>query len=506
MKNNFEILDCTFRDGGYYNLWDFEDVLIDSYLDSVNNLPIDFIEIGYKNFQSQKYFGKFYYSPNHIIKEIRDRCNKKIAIMIDEKKYTAEDILSLLESCSKNIDLIRLAIDPERIEYAHEKVLQLKKLGVPIACNFMYLNKWNQIPNFYSSLKLISLEVEYIYLVDSFGSVYPNQLKSIIDKAKGEVKCKLGFHGHNNLELAFANTLVAIASGINIIDSTVLGMGRGAGNLKTELLLSYISNSGIIVNFNYLSNLVESFTDLHLKYKWGTNLPYMLSGITETPQKLIMDWISKKVLNFNSIINKIINPTNTRLAFPKFQKRNKDKCVIIGGGTSIETHLKAIIVFLKDNPKIDIIFSSTRHFGLFNKLPNSKILCFIGDESERIDLREYDLDNNVISVIPPLSNEIIPTKIPDFFVDKTYEIENMDIIKSQIITNCCISLELAKKISNKKVFLIGFDGYENSNDINEIQLFNENDHLFKSIPNLELRSLTPTTYKNLIADSIYSYL
>lgn len=506
--NNFKILDCTLRDGGYYTKWDFESSIVTDYISSLNKLPIDFIEVGYKNISSNEYQGEFYYCPKYRLEEIKAKSNKKIAVMIDEKNYSTKQMISLLDPCKESIDLIRLAVDPLRIKESYKKVIKLKSLGIPIACNFMYLNKWERIPGFFNNLKIISSQVEYIYLVDSFGSIYPHQLKKLILKIKQFVDCKVGFHGHNNLELAFANTLVAIENGVDIVDSTVIGMGRGAGNLKTELLISHISKD-LKINFNALSSLVDAFSKLHSDYNWGTNLPYMLSGVTETPQKLIMEWLSKRYLSLNSIVNKITNFNTYKHSFPKLNNMLYDKSIIIGGGSSIEKHIYAILEFLNQNPEFVIVFSSTRYFELFQNLSNFKIFCFVGDESERIDLSKIVFDEKkTIAIVPSESLETIPTRIPENFRNITFEIESLTIDNSAKVNNCSLSLQAVKNLSCKTIFLVGFDGYEKSNKVYEIELFNENDSLFKLLNEnkIELRSLTPTTYKNIIIDSIYSYI
>src|SRR5690606_19642802 len=86
---------------------------------------------------------------------------------------------------------------------------------------------------------------------------------------------RFGFHAHNNLELAHINTLTAIEYGASIVDATITGIGRGAGNLKTELLLTSLHAQGVLeVNFETLSNTVESFSELKDQHKWDTNLAY----------------------------------------------------------------------------------------------------------------------------------------------------------------------------------------------------------------------------------------
>ena len=126
-------------------------------------------------------------------------------------------------------------------------------------------------------LKNVNGIADLFCMVDSYGGVYPDDVQEMLLIVKENVTCPVGFHGHNNLELGLINTLTAINNGVDFVDTTILGMGRGAGNLKTELLLTYMNkNSGLDVDFNVLGDIILAFSGLLKKYEWGTNLPYML--------------------------------------------------------------------------------------------------------------------------------------------------------------------------------------------------------------------------------------
>ena len=100
----------------------------------------------------------------------------------------------------------------------------------------------------------------------------------------------LGFHGHNNLEMAFTNARMAIDYGADLIDCTITGMGRGAGNLKTELMLTYLkATNNLQFNLLALNTLINEFKVLQSQYKWGTSLPYMVCGAYSLPQTEVMD-------------------------------------------------------------------------------------------------------------------------------------------------------------------------------------------------------------------------
>ena len=110
--------------------------------------------------------------------------------------------------------------------------------------------------------------------------------------------------------MGLINTLTAIDCGIDYVDATILGMGRGAGNLNMELLLTCLNKRGLDVDFNVLGDVITAFQPLYEQYKWGTNLPYMISGANSIPQKEVMEWATNRTYSFNSIVRALNNKKN----------------------------------------------------------------------------------------------------------------------------------------------------------------------------------------------------
>ena len=124
---------------------------------------------------------------------------------------------------------------------------------------------------FYEQLPDLNGVVDILNMVDSFGGIMPDEVEIIVKQLREIVDCKIGFHGHNNLQMGLANTLKAIETGVDSVDATILGMGRGAGNLNTELLLSYLNKKGLAVDFNVLGDVITTFNPLFEKYRWERN-------------------------------------------------------------------------------------------------------------------------------------------------------------------------------------------------------------------------------------------
>ena len=97
---NFKILDCTLRDGGYYTNWDFDKNLVKTYFDAFNNLPVDYLEIGYRSNPMKNYLGEYFYCPKYVLEESKVLSHKKLVIILNEKDVRAEHVPELLGPCA----------------------------------------------------------------------------------------------------------------------------------------------------------------------------------------------------------------------------------------------------------------------------------------------------------------------------------------------------------------------------------------------------------------------
>ena len=275
--------------------------------------------------------------------------------MLNSKDCSDINLSQLLLNTKPYISLVRIATDPNKIEFSIKLAKEIKSLGYEVAINLMYISKVNSNHKIFDYLESIEEYIDTLNLVDSYGSIYPDKLATLINQVKTKTNITLGFHGHNNLELAFANTLIAIENGVEFIDSTILGMGRGAGNLKTELLLTYLkSNRNLDIDLNIVAKTTEIFQPLLDKYKWGTNLAYMVSGSYSLPQKDVMEALEINRYSLSGIINHIRK--NNEISLPKFKSDDKkDSCLIVGGGDSVFNHIVAIKEYLSLNKNIVLI-------------------------------------------------------------------------------------------------------------------------------------------------------
>jgi 4-hydroxy 2-oxovalerate aldolase len=505
-----KILDCTLRDGGYYTNWDFDQELTNDYFKLVKSLPIEIIEMGYRGNTSKKnaYFGEYYFLTISNLKRIKSIIGnkKKISIMVDLKDWrSVSDLKKNLSKCRGVVDIVRFAVAPNKLGEFKDFLKVTKSLGFKVCVNLMYSHVILKNSELIRRVLKLKKFFDVLYIVDSYGTLITGDVENIINKIKKiDDKIPIGFHPHNNLEMALANSIEAIKNNIDYLDCTITGMGRGAGNLKTELLITYLNLKKKIMKINDYKNIahvVNQFEEMKLKEKWGTSLPYMISGSTQNPQAEAMQLIKSKRYNLSDIISYLTKKEKKDIIIKKSLSFKKKSILIIGGGNTVKKNYNYIKELLKKDLSIYIIFSSSRNFDLFNNIKNDSILCITGNEINKINkkklITQKFLVNNIVD-----DKTILPKNLKNFHKLK---VNNLD----KKINNAplAISLSAAKQINAKNVFLIGFDGYEKLNKINDYSLYNENQKIFDFYKNkLNLISLSDTTYENVKKSSIYQYI
>jgi len=231
-------LDCSFRDGGYYNNWLFKKKDINFYLDKISKTNIKYIEIGFRLINDRN-SGYTAYTNDEFLKSLKINKKLKIGIMINATDFILKNKIDfkILKSSFpnlKNLAFIRIAFHNEDIKNVIKITKFFSKKGLKVFLNLMQIAQLSK-NDLLKSLKILNhINIEALYIADSFGSLNPQYIEKLSKLLKKHCKFKLGFHAHDNLSLAFLNAKKAIENNFEYIDSTIMGMGRGAGNLKTE--------------------------------------------------------------------------------------------------------------------------------------------------------------------------------------------------------------------------------------------------------------------------------
>jgi 4-hydroxy 2-oxovalerate aldolase len=235
-------IDCTLRDGGYYNKWDFSIEFINEYLRIMALISIDYVEIGFRSLDDKFYKGPCAYSTEGLFEILEIPLGLQIGVMINADEAIAfEDgqevfINKLFEDASSSaISLVRVAVNFKDVDKVSAIFNALKKRGYKTCINLMQIADRTSEELEFSIKYAKSYGVDVFYIADSFGSLFPESIARILKHIKIYWQGPIGIHAHDNLTFALCNTLTAIDCGVNWVDSTVLGMGRGPGNVKTEL-------------------------------------------------------------------------------------------------------------------------------------------------------------------------------------------------------------------------------------------------------------------------------
>lgn len=509
----YKLLDCTLRDGGYYTDWDFDHQTIKSYVLAMNQLPVDYIEVGYRNKPQKEYLGKLGYTPVIVLKYIRTISSKKIAVMINEKNICSDDLNQLLLPIRGLVDMIRIAIDPKNIDRAISLAKYVKQYGFEVGFNVMYMSTWLNNHSFLEKLTQINDVADLFCMVDSFGGITPNEVKKIIEIVRSKTTIPIGFHGHDNLELGLINALTAIENGVDYIDATVLGMGRGAGNLKLELLLTFLNKKeGLDVDFNVLGDVITTFMPLLNKYQWGTQLPYMISGANSIPQKEVMSLVTNRVYSFDSIVRGLQNRKDKledNAQYPILESAEYDVIIIIGGGDSPLIHKEGIKEFIKICSSVTLIFATSRHAGQYLDVKVPHYYCLIGREAKRLRANVCAEDYKGICVLPPYPRKL-GTDVPDYAIKTTFELAKIDFTANYQDSCTSIAIQTALNMRSKHIYVVGYDGYPgNILSEKEVALTNENMTLFNDYEKYigaKMLSLTPSLYPELEVKSLYQFI
>ena len=294
-REEIKVLDCTIRDGGLMNSSNFSDEVVRAVYDACADAGIDYMEMGYKNstrIYSPDKFGAWRFCKEDDINRIigDNKRDIKISVMADAEKCDYKtDILPKEKS---PIDLIRVATYIHQIPLAVDMINDAVSKGYEATVNLMAVSTVRESELDEGLEMLGQTPAKAIYLVDSFGSLYGEQIRYMMAKymrVAHEFGKEIGIHAHNNLQLAFSNTIEAIVAGANMVDGTLAGLGRGAGNCPLEMLVGFLHNPKYSVR-PLLECVEKHIEPMRAKLGWGFDYPYMVTGFLNRHPKDAMEF------------------------------------------------------------------------------------------------------------------------------------------------------------------------------------------------------------------------
>jgi|TARA_B100001093_G_C26850343_1_gene1024863 4-hydroxy 2-oxovalerate aldolase len=351
MNKKIQILDCTLRDGGYYNNWDFDAEILERYLASMADAQIDYVELGLRQLKNESFLGAHAYTTSEFLSRINLPEGPTYGVMIDAKTILTadgshtENIDELfLDSKNEKIDLVRIAAHHSEVLNCFPMIEHLKKKGYKVGLNIMQISACNdeKVREFGREVETWNC-VDVLYFADSLGSMNTEDVSCVYNNIREYWSGDVGFHSHNNLGQGIANVLEAKKIGCSWLDVTVTGMGRGAGNAQTEYLLLELNKQGEQKNCKRVFELVtDVFEPMRHKYKWGPSLDYYLAALDGIHPTYVQNIVADSsippsmALNIINDISNLENPGKFEMSALETAKSNivRDKGIIDGNSAA----------------------------------------------------------------------------------------------------------------------------------------------------------------------------
>ncbi len=311
-RADIKVLDATLRDGGLVNDFRFSDDFVRAlYLANIR-AGVDYMEFGYKGDKSMfdvDKFGPCKFCDDDYIRAIvgENNTDLKIAVMADVGRCDYKN--DIHDRSESPIDLVRVATYLHQIPTAVSMIEDAKSKGYEVSCNIMAISNARE-SDIQAALDILGKSpVDVFYIVDSFGSLYPEQIARTVEIYKEYAEKygkKLGMHAHNNQQLAFANTIEAVGDGVDWLDATYAAMGRGAGNCAMELLLGFLKNP------KYNVYPVIQFIEKHIPAireagaVWGYDFQYMMTGLLNQHPRTAIEFTKQGRQDYSEFYKEIL--------------------------------------------------------------------------------------------------------------------------------------------------------------------------------------------------------
>ncbi|MCI8542386.1 aldolase catalytic domain-containing protein [Acetatifactor aquisgranensis] len=310
-RPDVKVVDATLRDGGLVNNFYFTDEFVKALYLANLRAGVDYMEFGYKAskemFDEDK-FGKWKFSKDEDIRKIvgENATDLKIAVMADVGRCEKTDIIDRTDS---PIDMIRVAAYVNAIPGAVDLIEDASKKGYEVSCNIMAISHSLE-GELRAALDILGqTPVDVLYIVDSYGAMYPEQIARFADmylEFATKYGKKVGIHAHNNQQLAFANTIEAVGDGVDWLDATYASMGRGAGNCAMELLLGFLRNPKY--NVYPAIRFVDKYMN-QLKNEgvvWGYDLQYLMTGLLNQHPRAAIQFTNEKRTDYTEFYKEMV--------------------------------------------------------------------------------------------------------------------------------------------------------------------------------------------------------
>lgn len=529
------VLDCTLRDGGYYNAWDFRADLIAEYLEAMRSADIDVVELGFRFLKNTGFKGPCAFTTDCFLEGLDIPKGLVVGVMINGADLCtdigAEDALQILFPLPADktpVDLVRMACHYHELPQAFQAASWLSDRGYRVGINLMQIADRTEDEVRELALRATNSAIEVLYFADSMGSMTPDDTTRTVALLREGWKGSLGIHTHDNMGLALANTLRAHADGATWLDATVTGMGRGPGNARTEeLVIEVAALRDRTPNLVPLMSLIRKhFGPMKERYGWGTNPYYYLAGKYGIHPTYIQEMLGDARYDEEDILAVIqhlreaggkkfsFNTLDGARQFYRGEARgtwapaslmNGREVLILGAGPGVSANESALEAYIKREKPL--VLALNTQSSIASDIIDLRIAChpvrLLADAETHVELPQ--------PLITPAS--MLPSTLREALADKELLDFGLGIEPGKFAfetTHCTTpsSLVLAYALAAatsggaKRILMAGFDGYASGDTRNEevetmLSIF------AASSADQDLVSVTPTRYKGLRAVSIY---
>lgn len=519
------ILDCTLRDGGYYNLWDFDHELVVDYLSAMSAAGVGLVEIGFRTPTPTSFVGAVGICAESFVNALEVPNNLEIGVMLNAKEILETDsvpnsVISsmFVERSQSKLSFVRFACGVDEYPQLEGVVEQLKSMGYAVGVNLMKVHDLDrgQLRSFGEWCQ--SRGADFCYFADSFGALEPLEVLEIVKILKSSGNHVVGCHLHDNKSLATANVFSAVEAGVDIVDSTVMGMGRGPGNARTEYVGPLLASKGSLsFELDPVLRLIDRwFSTLHERHKWGTNPFYLLSALKNVHPSYVQRLLGDSRLDSGSLVNSIhalgeeggSSYSLDRAAsveIPKFEDGAGDwrpseaikskQVLLLAAGQNLHGQRLYIENYLRQTNR-----PTTLNLNLTPVIDRDLIdySVVLGRSRTKIDSTISAIAGPVISPYPDLFKSTSQSPMDSFTYGVAVEsgsflTNEFDCVIPAALT-AAYALAIAVASGAEMIFLAGFDGFPNG-DSRQVEMEQVFRCFFERFPNVQIVSLTPTSYR-----------
>jgi 4-hydroxy 2-oxovalerate aldolase len=530
------IVDCTLRDGGYYNAWDFSEDLIADYLSAMRACGVHVVELGFRFADNKGFKGACAYSTDGFLANLPVPTGLTLGVMVNGADLgSGDNIVPKLETLfpapasQSPVDLVRLACHYHELPRAFQASRWLADQGFRVGINLMQISDRNQAEIEQLAAAASDWPVEVLYFADSMGGMTPADVTRIIGWLRSTWEGPLGIHTHDNMGLALSNTLRAAEEGVQWLDATVTGMGRGPGNARTEELVIEVERfTGEHPNLVPLMTLIRKhFGPMKAHYGWGTNPYYFLAGKYGIHPTYIQEMLGDARYDEEDILAVIEHlrteggkkfSLNTLEGARKFYRGEPEgswspkdslsgrEVLILGAGNGVLAHKAALESFIqRDKP---LVIALNTQSAINQSLIDLRIAChpvrLLADAEDHAKLPQPLI--TPYSMLPlSLQAELEGKQVLDFGLSTRpdgFEFhENHCVTPNMLVLSYALAVATAGQAA--RIMMAGFDGYAPGDNRNA-----EMEQMLRCFAEsgaaVQPESITPTRYKNLAALSVYA--